>query len=76
MEAKMGERVFQLIKEGNLVQGLIALAATGTVIYLAVAQIPESEALLVITGAAVGHFFQMGAARAAERRVLRTLGKE
>jgi hypothetical protein len=68
--------LYELVREGNLVQGLIALAATGTVIYLAIAQIPESEALLVITGAAVGHFFQIGASRAAERRVMRALTKQ
>jgi len=72
----MGDKLYELVKEGALVQSIIGIAATGAVIYLAIAQVPESQALLVITGAAMGHFFTAGAARAAEQRATRMLERE
>ena len=69
----MGEKLYELVRDGAIVQGLIALGATGAVIYLAIAQIPESQALLIVTGAAVGHYFSVSSERRAEQRMLRTL---
>ena len=69
----MGEKLYELVRDGAIVQGLIALASTAAVIYLAVAQIPESQALLIITGAAVGHYFSVSSERRAEQRMLRAI---
>jgi len=67
------ERVWELVRDGVLVQSAIALSVTAAVIYMAIVGIPESEALLLVTGAAVQHFFSSVSERRAEQRVMRAL---
>jgi len=65
------ERLWELLRDGVLIQGIIALAAVGAIIYLAVTGQDVPEVLVSIASAIIGYYF----ASAQNSRTLRSLGK-
>ena len=53
----MRDRVFELFKSSALIQGTMALACTGAIIYLAVVGQDVPEVLVGIVMAVVGFYF-------------------
>lgn len=53
----MSERLYELLVKGVLLQGILALALVGAVIYLAIVGQVIPDVLIGLAGAAVGFFF-------------------
>jgi hypothetical protein len=74
----MSEKFYDLIVQGVLIQGIIALALVCAVIYLAVTNQPIPDILIGLTGTAIGFYFggeaQAGIVRRQEARALRSRG--
>lgn len=63
-------KLFELLKDGTLIQGTIALACVGAIIYLAVTGQEVPEVLVSVASAIIGYYF----AQSQTSRVLRASG--
>ena len=60
--------LWDLIREGHIIAGLIGLGSVGAIIYLAVVGMPIPEALITIAAAVVGYYFRTGVEAAVRAR--------
>ena len=67
--------VWEWVKEGGLVQGILALLFGGTIVYLSITQQPVSEVLAGLTGVAVTFYYQDRAAARQQRQLMRGLDR-
>ena len=67
------EKFWELVRDGILIQGIIALAAVGAIIYLAVTGQPVPEVLVSIASAIIGYYFASAANARNIRQVERAL---
>ena len=67
----MWDKVLELVKEGAIAQNLIAIAATGAVIYLSVTGQAVPAELAAISAASIGFYLGRGTEIAVQRAKLR-----
>lgn len=65
-----------LLKSSALIQGMLALALTGAIIYQVLNGQPASEALLTLDGAIVGYYFGTKTEQSINRAVQRGIAQQ